>query len=221
MTGLSSLLLVISISMGIDSSHSNWIEAGQRFTCEDVLTQWMHIGPQELPTHVRLNSRSWLGNILNRDASPWNDSSLKVEVKIPRNKKFPDLVRYTWTFNNQVLQLVESLNAFRIEVPRNANKDLAEEFERILHSLIRVRAESSLGEAFELKIPDLRNLRSGDTFSSNPKVVLVYMHSWRDRFDGLIKEESFELYFYKMPPQQMGFRDGHGWISKPPKPKKK
>jgi hypothetical protein len=188
---------------------------------EDSAMAWKPVELKDIPHDALYNSWNYLARILKPEACPLRhggfnlikDSGLKVEMKLPAEIRFNDLIRYTWTFDNREIQLTESLNELRIRVPRSGKSDMDAEFRRTFESLFMTKGIDENERPYKLRIPRLQGLKTGEAFSSNPEVKIGFASSWRDRIDGLIREECFELHFYKKIAQLMGFQKGAGWIS--------
>lgn len=213
MFGFATKILLIATLVGFASFDQKQVYLSLDLIHEDSAMAWKRIEYLDIPGEPRMNSRSFLLQIFEPEANPLRDSALKVEIKLPKEKRFNDLIRYAWRFDNREIQITESLNGIRIQVTRNVKCDLDEDFAKIMKSIIRVKGTDIYGEAYELSIPRLKDHKSGDSFSSNPEARIPTMASWRDRFDGVVSDKYFEINFYKRIEQLMGFRKGHGWIS--------
>lgn len=153
MIRLTSDILLIGAFMGFASPNDDRPTRSLELIQEDSAMAWKPVMYRDVPFPVRTNSEYFLEQILKPEAIPMRDSGLKVEIKLPKEKRFSDLIKYNWTFNKQEIQITESLNAIRIRVPRNPEFDLDAEFGRIMGSLIQVKGKSLEGKPYKLIIP--------------------------------------------------------------------
>ena len=142
------------------------------------------------------------------------------------DSKEADLLRFSWTFRGQNIQLLARLGAYRLdldlrEVEENPALDdygltPRERVIGYLSSLLRLEGKTNTLDPipFKLEIPWPESFEEGVKFSSNPAQCITAMdkYFWFRRVDGYVHDGVLSLLFYTKPGQWVGFRDGSKWF---------
>lgn len=193
------------------------VQFGLALMKDQADAQFVPVDYAKLPPLIRAQAENHLAFYLTPEAQPQNDPEFKTRVFSASGESQDDLVEYRWKFEGLPLRAVQSLNAFKLEVPLDARLRI-DDVKLLVESIVKLKGTDLSDRDYEVKLRWPASLSEGVQFSSNPDANLLRLNSWHERVDAVVEGGRLAVLIYKKVPQLMIYQDGSKWFEKYPPP---
>ena len=202
----------------MDKSPEN-LQAGLALVGDQRDDQFVPVEYASLPPAIRAQAENHLAMYLTPEAQPQHDPAFQTRTFSASAEGQSDLVEYRWAFHGMPLRAVQSLNAFKVEIPLGG-RTRADEVKALVSSVVRLKGTDFAGKEYEVQLRWPGAVADGARFSSNPEADRLRLLAWHERVDALVEGGRLGVVIYKKIPQLIGYQDGSQWFEKYPPPPK-